>query len=73
MDHRLGQGVWKVGVVWKDSIDNEVKDVKHTEGQVSGRKKSEYLKTNRDDTSNGLKKQNKTARNTNLNWKKGNS
>lgn len=59
MDHRLSEGIWKAGVVWRDSIDNEIKDVKHTEGQVSGRKKSKYLKTSRDETSKDLKKQNK--------------
>lgn len=40
MDHRLGQGIWRAGGVWKDTEDNEAKDVKEIEVRVSGRKKS---------------------------------
>lgn len=77
MDHRLGQGIWRAGAVWKDSIDNEAKDVKKIEGRVSGRKKSTQQKRIRDETGKGLKikknKNNKKTRNMTLKWKKGNS
>lgn len=33
-DHRLGQGIWKTGCVWKDSTGT--KDATEMEGRVSG-------------------------------------
>jgi len=44
MDHRIGQGIWRAGGVWKESIGNEAKDVKEIEGKGSGRKKSKQQK-----------------------------
>lgn len=59
MDHRLGQGIWRAGGVWKDTEDNEAKDVKEIEVRVSGRKKSKQQKRIRDETCKGLKKKKK--------------